>query len=238
MSETSDRPAQTTRQQVLRAAAHQFAKRPYHEVGLDDILAEAELTKGAMYFHFRSKRALAVAVIEERAIKDAAAVRDLLARKLSGLETLVEMSYLTAVQDISRDAARAVLHLLPVVGRADELQARVVRNWVQTLTAVAERAVAEGDVIDGCEPDALARVLLSLYLGQRQTSDLDEPQPFLSHVEEGWLALLPGIVPPGRIDYFRQFIGRRTALAIKATSAGAASDVNLASPATSTTDGC
>lgn len=65
---TTDSPsgrADTTRQQILHAAAHQFARRAYHDVGLDDILAAAQLTKGAMYFHFRSKHALAVAIIEQ-----------------------------------------------------------------------------------------------------------------------------------------------------------------------------
>jgi AcrR family transcriptional regulator len=52
-SNSADGRADTTRRHILRAAAHQFAQRAYHEVGLDDILAEAELTKGAMYFHFR-----------------------------------------------------------------------------------------------------------------------------------------------------------------------------------------
>jgi len=32
-------------------------------VSLDDILSEAELTKGAMYFHFASKQALASAIV-------------------------------------------------------------------------------------------------------------------------------------------------------------------------------
>jgi Bacterial regulatory proteins, tetR family len=54
MSDLTDKRSDTTRDQILRAAAHQFAHRPYYAVGLDDILAEAQLTKGAMYFHFRS----------------------------------------------------------------------------------------------------------------------------------------------------------------------------------------
>ena len=57
MTESTDKRADSTRDQILRAAAHQFAQRPYYAVGLDDILAEAQLTKGAMYFHFaRSTR--------------------------------------------------------------------------------------------------------------------------------------------------------------------------------------
>jgi AcrR family transcriptional regulator len=59
MSDLADKRPDSTREQILRAAARQFAQRPYYAVGLDDILAEAQLTKGAMYFRFRSKHALA-----------------------------------------------------------------------------------------------------------------------------------------------------------------------------------
>ena len=85
----TDGRADKTRQQILRAASHQFARRAYHDVGLDDILSEAELTKGAMYFHFRSKHALAVAIIEGQTARGTVALQDLRSRNLSGLETLI-----------------------------------------------------------------------------------------------------------------------------------------------------
>ena len=53
MTEASERRAGTTRQRLIAAASRQFAHRPYSMVSLDDILAEAELTKGAMYFTSR-----------------------------------------------------------------------------------------------------------------------------------------------------------------------------------------
>src|SRR5271170_8234299 len=110
MTETTDTRADSTRQQILRAAAHQFAQQPYHQAGLDDVLAEAELTKGAMYFHFRSKHALALAVIDDQTTRSTEAVADLLARKFSGLETLIDFFYQLAAQDLSEDVARAALH--------------------------------------------------------------------------------------------------------------------------------
>jgi TetR/AcrR family transcriptional regulator, transcriptional repressor for nem operon len=64
---------------------------------------------------------------------------------------------------------------------------------------------------------------VSTYMGLRQTSNLDEPEQFLSHLEKTWALLLPGIVRPERIDYFRQFIRRRTAIAIGSISALAGS---------------
>jgi TetR/AcrR family transcriptional regulator, transcriptional repressor for nem operon len=224
MTDSTERRADTTRQQILRAASHQFARRPYHEVGLDDILAEAELTKGAMYFHFRSKHALAVAIVEERTAAGTAAVQDLLARKLSGLETLVDFSFLIAVEDISQDLARAALHLLEVVGRPEGLRASVLGGWIRALAAVVRRAIAEGDICEACDPEDVGRLIVSLHIGLRQTSNLDEPERFLLDLEKAWAQVLTGILQPDRSDYFSQFIRRRAALAISAVSTSLDSD--------------
>jgi TetR/AcrR family transcriptional repressor of nem operon len=219
MTETTDSRADSTRQQILRAAAHQFAKLPYHQVGLDDVLAEAELTKGAMYFHFRSKHALALSIIEDQATEARAVVEALLNRKFSGLETLIDFSYQIAVRDISEDMARAGFNLLESIGRIEGLQAQRLDAWIQTLTDIADRAIAEGDVLDECEPQDVGRLIVSIYMGLRQTSNFDEPQQFLSDLEKTWALLLPGVVRADRIDYFRQFIRRRTSIAISSTSA-------------------
>lgn len=170
-----------------------------------------------MYFHFRSKHALALAVIDEQLARAGAAVQALVDRNLSGLETLIDVGFLMAVEDICQDPARAVLHLLPVVGRAEGLQTTVLNNAVQALSVVAERAIAEGDVVD-VDPQDVARVMMTLYLGLRQASNLDEPEQFLRQIERALIVVLPGLVPADRIDYFLQFLRRRTALAVKTTS--------------------
>lgn len=220
----TDGRADATRRQILRAASHQFARRAYHDVGLDDILAEAQLTKGAMYFHFRSKHALAVAVIERQTAAGAVAAEDLMARGLSGLETLIDFSYLIAVQDIERDGVRAGLNLLESVGRSEGLQKRLLEGWAKALSGVVEQAIAEGDIDQQCDPQDVGRLMVSLHVGLRQTSNLDEPERFLRDLEKSWTILLTGILQQDRLDYFRQFLRRRAALAINATSTAAESD--------------
>lgn len=218
-TEPADGRADTTRQQILRAAAHQFARRPYHDVGLDDILAEAELTKGAMYFHFRSKHALAVAIIDQHTADGRVAVDELLARQPPGLETLIDFCYLAAVQDMSKDVARAASHLIESVGRTEGLQAQLLGGWITMLAGVVERAIAEGDVSGEWEPRDVARLIVSMYMGLRQASDLDDPQRYLLDLERNCLLVLAGILEPDRFDYFKQFIRRRTALAISSATA-------------------
>jgi len=217
----TDGRADTTRRHILRAASLQFARRAYHDVGLDDILADAELTKGAMYFHFRSKHALAVAIIEGQAGAAATAVEALLTRKLSGLETLIDFAYLIAVQDITTDWARAGLNLLESVGRSEGLQERVLSAWANTVANIVEQAIAEGDIDARCDPQDVGRLVVSLHMGMRQTSNLDEPERFLLDLEKCWTLLLTGILQPDRTEFFRQFLRRRAALAIGASSAGA-----------------
>ena len=218
MSESSDRRSDTTRDQILRAASHQFAQRPYYAVGLDDILAEAQLTKGAMYFHFRSKHALALAIVDEQINRSANAVKDLLTRRMSGLETLIDVSYLVAVDDITQDVTRAAFNLLESVGRTEKLQERLLHGWIELVGETAERGIREGDIVEQGDPEDIGRLLVSIYMGLRQASSLDEPVVLLGDFEKAMSTVLRGIVQPDRIGYFSQFLKRRTALAIKAVS--------------------
>lgn len=217
-TELSDKRSDTTRDQILRAAAHQFAQRPYYAVGLDDILAEAQLTKGAMYFHFRSKHALALAIVDEQTDRAAESVKNLLAKKLSGLESLIDVSYLIAVGDITQDVTRASFNLLESVGRTEKLQTRLLGGWIQLMGEIANRGIAEGDIVDQADPEDVGRLLVSIYVGMRQASNLDEPVQSLTDFGKAMSTVLRGIVQPDKIDYFNQFVKRRTALAIKAVS--------------------
>jgi AcrR family transcriptional regulator len=218
MSELTDKRSDTTREQILRAAAHQFAQRPYYAVGLDDILADAQLTKGAMYFHFRSKHALALAIVDEQSVRSGAAFQELFTRKLSGLETLIDVSFLIAMADITEDITRAAFNLLESVGRTEKLQERLLGGWIEMLGEIAGRGIREGDIVDRADPEDIGRLLVSVYMGLRQASNLDDPVILLGDYQKALSTVLRGIVQPDKIDYFAQFLKRRTALAIKAVS--------------------
>ncbi|OKH67310.1 TetR family transcriptional regulator [Mycobacterium sp. SWH-M5] len=212
MTEQLDRRADLTRLQILQAASRQFARTPYSLVSLDDILADAEVTKGALYFHFRSKHALACAIVERHAEHARTTTEDVAARNLSGLETLIDISYQLAVDDISDPMTRAGLNLVESIGRTEDLGARVLADWVARFTAIGRRAVAEGDLTAESDPEVLARLLVSMYLGIRQTSELEDAQRFLQDLERSWQFVLPGVANPDRLGYLRQFIRRRTTL--------------------------
>jgi AcrR family transcriptional regulator len=61
------------REELLAAGLRLFSDRPYDELAIDDIAAEAGVAKGLLYYYFGSKRGFYVAIVE-------AAARELAAR--------------------------------------------------------------------------------------------------------------------------------------------------------------
>ncbi len=223
MTEISERRADSTRQRLIAAASRQFAQHPYSMVSLDDILAEAALTKGAMYFHFASKQALALAIIDDLTEMSRAAVTELVARKMSGLETVIDLVYLLAVQDTQNEVARAGVRLLDTLDNT-ELATTLWQSWVETVTTLIQKAVTEGDDDDDHhDPEDIAKMLVALWVGIRRISDLDQPEHHLDNLKNAWIMALPSFTNPDRIDYFTQFINRRHALAVKKVSTEALS---------------
>lgn len=62
-----ERRTQETRRLILDAAYAVFARRGYGGAAVDEILAEAGVSKGAFYHHFPSKEAVFQALLAERA---------------------------------------------------------------------------------------------------------------------------------------------------------------------------
>lgn len=65
-----------TRARILRAAYAQFRKRGYARSSMDEIAAQAKLTKRSLYTHFTSKDALLEAVLDEQSSLFEATARD------------------------------------------------------------------------------------------------------------------------------------------------------------------
>nr|MDP9167903.1 TetR/AcrR family transcriptional regulator [Actinomycetota bacterium] len=57
--------SEATRRKIIDSAVDLINEIGYPAAGLGDIIERAELTKGALYYHFDSKEALATAIIEE-----------------------------------------------------------------------------------------------------------------------------------------------------------------------------
>jgi AcrR family transcriptional regulator len=108
--------AQATREALIRAALELFTKRGYAEVGTEEIVARAKVTRGALYHHFEDKRDLFRAVFErvegdlmKRIGARMEATDDPWELMIAGMRSFLDACEEPAVKQISLTDAPAVL---------------------------------------------------------------------------------------------------------------------------------
>jgi AcrR family transcriptional regulator len=194
-----------TRRTVLDAAARVFAANGYLATSLSQILAEAGVTKGALYFHFASKEDLARAVVLEQF----APVEDPDATELpSGAEAL------QAAIDLTHQIARSLMDdpmmqasirlVIEQSAFLDEPDAGPYLGWISLFQGLFTEAQRVGDIRAESDPATLARIVIGSFTGIQLVSGvLDGRTELPQRIGDLWELVLPGLVPPRRRARFR-----------------------------------
>ncbi len=192
--------AVATRNAIVEAAAAEFIEHGFAGASIADIAERAGATKGAMYFHFKSKDLLAQAVIDRQRELNAALQERFASSDLSALAILVSM--VRALGELMRDdvVALAAMRLaVEVPDGEDDDRGPTYDAWAGPTSTIISHAVAQGDLRDTIDPEALSRFLVAAFTGIQTASfastRLDD---LLVRLREMWTLLLPGIVAPGR----------------------------------------
>lgn len=191
--------AEQTRNAILEAAASRFDAVGFVGASLSDILAEAGVTKGALYFHFKAKEELADALIEEQfGMVDPATVPD------PGLQTAIDWSHDLAVSLQTDVRVRAGIRLVIEQGSFVSPAATAYKRWIDTAHACFLAAKAAGDLRAEVDAHDLAQLVVASFTGIQLSSqvltgrvDLSERVTFM------WSTILNSVVPPRRMHRFR-----------------------------------
>jgi AcrR family transcriptional regulator len=162
--------AHATREAILRAAAQEFDRLGYDRTSLTAVLARAGLTKGAFYFHFASKDAVAGALIEYQHDLWVEMRQRWHERGLDPLHTLVGM----IVESADRMAVDVVLRAGVRLTADREVGYPGVPNahlmWEKMIAAYVAEAGECGHLREGVDPEAVARAISGATLGARLIS--------------------------------------------------------------------
>jgi AcrR family transcriptional regulator len=167
----------TAREQLLDAAARIFAERGYRGASVASIAAAAGVTKGALYWSFKSKADLFFSLLDERVDRR---VRLL----VQAVETIAGEDAVTPLvsQEISAviDEQRQILLLAheywSLAARDPELGARYA-EWQRSLRElIAHALVAHHEatsVVLTADPEELATAIIALSIGLSMTRMID-----------------------------------------------------------------
>ena len=191
--------AERTRQRIIEAAAEVFDQNGFSGTSVSEILARAGVTKGALYFHFPSKEAIAATIEGSEVVALAAVV------SASG-------PFLQAVIDLSHGMARALQESpmvrasirLAIESSFSEPSPGPYVSSIELIRTLLLRAQGEGTVRLDLDVDAAARFIISSFTGAQIVSQVfTGRQDLEQRLVELWGFILPGLVVPGGAEGLR-----------------------------------
>ena len=164
------RDPEYTRERLLQAAFREVYRSGFQSASLDTILAAAGVTKGALYYHFKSKKALGYAVVEEVIAPD---VHGTWMRPLQSVKDPVD-GLIGIVQGISV-RPKDVRGGCPLNNLAQEMSpldagfrkrlAIVFHAWREAVASVLREGQTQGSVRRDVEPTDAAGLLIAMVEG-------------------------------------------------------------------------
>jgi AcrR family transcriptional regulator len=202
MSETAEQlgaRAGRSRRAILDAAAPIFAERGYEAASLNEIILASGLTKGGFYFHFRSKRELALAVLQDSGERWVRLLDRELGATPTALERLVAAPRLIARLARRGEGPAALRRLADDLTRDPEVRDEVcgsIRTWIASAASDVVAAQAEGSVRDDLDPEVLAEILIAAFVGAQTFTEQFGDDDLERRVEEQIAFVLPAILTP------------------------------------------
>ncbi|MGH3587781.1 MAG: ScbR family autoregulator-binding transcription factor [Pseudonocardia sp.] len=209
--------SELTRQKIITAAVDLFSVHGYPATGLGDIIARAEMTKGALYYHFDSKESLAEAIIGDGGTAMLTTFRTIAESSSPALENTIHGLFVVADFTRSDQVAQIGMQLLRTFSGINAAATRVYTSWLDELTEQLTQAAEEGDLQENLDVVSAAEVILGSMLGAEALSRATTTGTDLrERVARTWDLLLPAIVSPESLDYFREFLARESLRRAKA----------------------
>ena len=188
-----DDDARATRDALVKAGLELFAKRGYSEVGTEEIVKRARVTRGALYHHFTDKRDLFRAVHER--------VEESLVERIAG-----QMQGVSDPWEVMVTGTRAFLEACdePAVKQITLVDAPAVLGWREWreideryglgLMKAALGGAMEAGVLRTAPLDAISHLMLgALAEAAFVIANADDPAAARKDAETALFALLEGL---------------------------------------------
>ncbi len=132
------------RNQILDAAMDVFARRGFHKARMDDIVRESGLSKGAIYWYFKSKDAIIAAILDRIFSREQKALKEALAAEGSVAGRLEELVRRSARHTLSlRFSIPLMFEFYALAARHEQVRAALQRYYAAYRADLA-RLVQEG----------------------------------------------------------------------------------------------
>ncbi|MER7578389.1 ScbR family autoregulator-binding transcription factor [Kitasatospora sp. NPDC097691] len=181
-----------TRRLILEAAASVFDEYGYEGATIGEVVARAGVTRGAVYFHFASKRELAQGVVEEQFGRDEIPERHCKLQEFVDLGMVV--AHLMPRDPLLSAGARLSLGQ-DVFG---DFSGGAAPGWIERAESVLTVAAERGEVLPQVVPAETAWLVTGAWTGvQIQSQKMSGRADLERRVAVLYQHLMPSIAVPG-----------------------------------------
>ncbi|MCH7953648.1 MAG: TetR/AcrR family transcriptional regulator [Chloroflexi bacterium] len=187
--DTSQTRSKERRQRLLDAALSVFSKKGYRDGAMDEIAGESGTSKGGVYFHFPSKQAIFLALLDRTAARLLDNVEEAIASENDPIAK-ADAALLAVLRTFARHRGLARLFMVEALGAGREFHERVLQihsDFARVIKRQLDEAVAEG-VIEPVDTDVASRAWFGA-LNEIVTTWVLSKKP--GSLEESYRALRP-----------------------------------------------
>jgi AcrR family transcriptional regulator len=199
--------ASRTRVQIMQAAAEMFEAKGYSGARLNDIAARPKVSKGALYFHFPSKEALAAAIVDEYRDLWGTLITEMRSEYPRAMHLLFALSWRLASRFGDDVLMRAGTRLTIERSLVSPSVRALFESWAHQLEGLLLEARAQGDLADDVDIMPVAGFLVAAFTGCEQVfAAIGEHRDLQRCVRMMWWSVLPGLVVPDRLSEMRALL--------------------------------
>lgn len=184
--------------QILDAAMHVFARLGFYRARMDDIVAESGLSKGAIYWYFKSKDEIIFALVERIFTAELAALQQSLAEDTPALDRMERFlqgvvgdfqqmeAFTPVMMEAYAEAARQE--------RFRETMAEYYRSFRQVIASLVNQGIARGE-FRAVEAESAAVTITAMMEGMGLLWMIDPGLGSFEQLATGaWDLLLRGLL--------------------------------------------
>ena len=171
-----------TRERILDAAMNIFSAKGFHDTKLDEIVAEANTSKGSIYFHFPNKEKLFIALVDQFADLIERQVNDAIQQETQGMHR-VQVALEAVLDTFSKYRLPAKLLLVQAVGlgtvfekkrlEVNDRFALLIKTYLDEAIAIGEIQSVNSQVVSHAWMGAIYNVVIQwVYTGEPDKDEI------------------------------------------------------------------
>lgn len=184
--------AESTRYTILQKAYELIYTKGYQTTSIDEIIATTQVTKGAFYYHFKTKDKMGIAIINE-ILKPK--FTSSFIQPLQKEENPLEAIYYLIENLLMKNEFLKVEYGCPASNFTQEMTPwnadfknalnELIQEWIKAMTASIEKGKENKFVRNNVNAKQVTIFIMSGYWGVRNFAKLENTKkPYLSHLKE------------------------------------------------------